>query len=91
MANFVEATLARVQNPKANRFVETARAFDPAWIDSLTAFLDEEGRRDAIDAIMSNRHLIAHGKDSGISLVRVKEYLKKSVEVVEFIELQCAV
>jgi hypothetical protein len=44
---------------------------------------------DAIDAIMSNRHLVAHGKDSGISLARVSVYLRKSVEVIEFIEKQC--
>ena len=51
--------------------------------------MDEEGRKDAIDSIMANRHLIAHGKNSGISLVRVKDYLEKSIEVIEFIENQC--
>ena len=89
ITNFVEATLLRIQNPKASRFVETARAFEPNWTEELQKFLEQEGRKDAIDAIMSNRHLIAHGKDSGISLARVKEYLKKSVEVIEFIEQQC--
>ena len=53
--------------------------------------MEDNGRKDAIDSIMSNRHLIAHGKDSTISLVRVSEYLKKSVEVVEFLEHQCGI
>jgi hypothetical protein len=91
VSNFVESVLARIQNPKANRFIDIARAFDPSWVDNLTTFLQNEGRKDAIDAVMSNRHLIAHGKDSGISLARVKDYVKKSIEVVEFIEVQCGV
>lgn len=91
VANFVSARLARVQNPKSGRFLETARGFDKSWEQGLDEFLSFGGRREAIDAIMSNRHLIAHGKDSGISLVRVKDYLEKSVEVVEFIETQCGI
>jgi hypothetical protein len=90
VATYVELALSRVQTPKASRFVETARAFDPRWVDDLEDFLATGGRKDAIDAIMSNRHLLAHGKDSGISLVRVRDYLNKSVEVIEFIEGQCA-
>jgi RiboL-PSP-HEPN len=89
VADYVESTLRKIQNPKAKRFEETAKSFNKAWEENLTIFLGSQGRREAIDAIMSNRHLIAHGKDSGITLARLKEYLSKSVEVVEFIENQC--
>jgi len=75
----------------------TLKALSQTDVDALVgefeqAFVEGSGlidTRDAIDAIMANRHLIAHGKDSGISLVRVEQYLKKSIEVVEFIETQC--
>jgi len=77
------------QNPKSGKFLATARAFDRSWEESLATFIETDGRKDAIDAIIANRHLIAHGKDSGISLARIPEYLKKGVEVVEFIESQC--
>lgn len=89
VSNYVEAILGKIQNPKSGKFLDTARAFDRSWEESLATFIETDGRKDAIDAIMANRHLIAHGKDSGISLVRVEEYLKKSIEVVEFIETQC--
>jgi len=89
VSNYVEAMLGKIQNPKSGKFLETARAFDRFWEKNLAEFIEADGRKDAIDAIMANRHLIAHGKDSGISLVRVEEYLKKSIEVVEFIEAQC--
>jgi hypothetical protein len=49
----------------------------------------DQGRKEAIDSIMANRHAIAHGRDSGITVVRVVSYLDKCVEIIEFIEAQC--
>jgi hypothetical protein len=89
VANYVVAVLQRIQNPKTNRFIETARSFKPTWGDSLTQFVDQNGRREAIDSIMNNRNQIAHGQSSGITLSRVKAYLKLAVEVLEYIENQC--
>jgi hypothetical protein len=89
VANYVASTVLRIQNPKAQRFLETAKAFRPMWADQLEHFLDENGRKEAIDAIMANRHLIAHGRDAGITVARVKEYLNKCVQVIEFLENQC--
>ncbi len=77
------------RNPRAQRFVETANAFKSEWGEELEKFLGENGRKDAIDAIMANRHLIAHGQDAGITVARVKEYLEKCIQVLEFIEVQC--
>ena len=48
------------------------------------------GRKDAIDTIMANRHLIVHGKNSGITVARVSDYLDKAEEVLEFLEKQLA-
>lgn len=89
VGDYIESQLERVHNPKASRFVETAQAFNKRWANDLTIFLEDDGRKEAIDAIMANRHQIAHGKDSGITLARVSDYLAKSVRVIEFIETQC--
>jgi hypothetical protein len=89
IGDFVELQLDKIQNPKSSRFVEVARSFKKSWAAELSEFLNEEGRKEAIDAIMANRHQIAHGKDSGISLARVSEYVDKSIQVIEFIESQC--
>lgn len=91
VSNFVETQLAGVQNPKSGKFVEIARAFNGTWVADLEDFLSVDGRREAIDAIISNRHLIAHGKDAGITLVRVKDYLAKSVQVIEHLENACGI
>jgi hypothetical protein len=39
---------------------------------------------------MNNRHLIAHGRSSSISVVQVREYFAAIGEVAEFIEHQCS-
>ena len=91
VSKYAEATLRNIYTPKASRFLDVAEAFSEKWGELLKNYLDSGlgERRDAIDSIMNNRHLIAHGKNTSISVVRVKNYLEKAVEVIDFIEAQC--
>lgn len=89
VARFAVSSLGRITNPKAGRFVEIARSFKESWASALESFLRENGRGDAIDSIMANRHQIVHGGYSGITVARVADYLQKGLEVLEFIENQC--
>lgn len=88
VADYAKKKLSRIQNPKAQKIVEVLGEFKADWRNELKKFLDEKGRGSAIDSIMSNRHQIAHGKNSDITLIKVKDYLEKSVQVIEFIERQ---
>ena len=90
VAAFATGRLGRITNPNAGRFVETARSFRKQWADELSDFLDEDAqqRRHAIDSIMNSRNQIAHGERGQISVGRVREYLPRCVEVIEFIEDQ---
>ncbi|MGO8698076.1 MAG: HEPN domain-containing protein [Limisphaerales bacterium] len=74
--------------PHAKRFVEIATGFKEDWGIQLQSFIELDGRDEAINAIMTARHLIAHGKNSDISVYRVSAYFDKSVKVAEFIESQ---
>lgn len=88
VANYAVRTLSRISNPKAEKFFQTARAFKHSWGDDLQHFMDENGRKEAINSIMDQRHKIAHGKNSDISIVRLRGYLDRAVEVLNFIEQQ---
>jgi hypothetical protein len=90
VANYSAVQIAKIQNPKTNRFVEVARSFKSSWADDLEKFVEQNGRKESIDAIMANRHQIAHGKDSNITVARVSGYLDKAEEVLEFVEKQLA-
>jgi hypothetical protein len=88
VASFASLTLGWIQNPNSQRFVDTARLFRQSWAVDLEKFLMERGRKEATDSIIANRHAIAHGRDSGITLVRVIQFLDRCVETIEFIEDQ---
>lgn len=83
--------IEEVQNPKAVKLVEIARSFDATWGSDLETYLDGNFRKDSINAIMTNRHLIAHGKNSNITIAEVKRYLERLVEIADFLERQCGV
>ena len=89
VAAYVRANISKTQNPKTSKYVQIASTFKKEWGEELSTFANEEGRKEALDSIMSNRHLIAHGKRSDISMARVKEYLRKSIELIELVEEQC--
>ncbi len=86
VVNYASVMLRKIQNPKTNRFIEIARCFKRSWGEQLEVYVNEEGRKEAIDSIMANRHLIAHGKYSGITIVRLRQWLDKSVDVLDYVE-----
>ncbi len=90
VAAFSNATLRKIQNPKASRFVEIVSRFNKDWGSDLDVYMSDgsERRKSAINSIMANRHLIAHGKNSNVTLRQVKDYFEASVEVIEYIELK---
>lgn len=90
VAQYTISTLSKIQNPKTDKFIETASRFKKEWGEQLNTFFKEDvSRKTSIDSIMQTRHEIAHGKNTGITVIRVKEYFEKSIEVIEFIESQC--
>ena len=89
VANFARESLSRIQNPRADRFIQVTSSFNKSWGDNLTSFFEENGRTEAVNAIMTHRHKIAHGQTSDISYHRLRDYFDKAVEIVEFIERQC--
>ena len=91
VARYASGRLSRVSNPNAQRFVDVAGAFSSRWRDELEDYLnaDAPSRKDALDSIMNNRNQISHGGTVGITVHRVRDYLDRSVEVLEFIEDQC--
>jgi len=87
--SYSSISINKVQNPNSEKFREIAKSFNPDWEVELREYLQAEERSTAINYIIRDRHKIAHGKDSDITLARIKEYHLKTVEVVKFVESQC--
>lgn len=88
VANYVADQLKWFQNPKSEKIFELVRSFSSQWEEELKAYTEGE-RKDAIDSIVANRHLIAHGESVGITYARIQGYYERTLQVVEFIEGQC--
>ena len=90
VANFVKCQLDGFQNPKMGKIIELTRAFNSEWASALETATG--GRlKDSVDSIVANRHLIAHGKDVGITYTRIKDYYKDAIKVIEIIEKSCGI
>lgn len=91
IARYISSQISPLRNPKTQRFLDIASAFSQTWQAELEVFVGDNGRSEAIDSIMNQRHLIAHGKykNSNITMAGIKEYFSKAIEVLDFIEQQC--
>ena len=87
IAAYVVRDVDGVQNPKAERIVKVLRCFSDRWADATESYFNANPEvKDAIDSLMANRHLIAHGRPCSISLGRVATYFESADKAIDFID-----
>lgn len=84
VARYISRDLERFQNAKKDKILTLFGQFDDAWRANLETYLVDE-KSDAIGTIVANRHKIAHGEDSTLTYVRVKEHWAVVQQVVDHI------
>lgn len=89
LVNFVEKRLGRFRNATMNNIKDLVRMFNQEWVDAIENYLDQEVI-DAVNSLASNRHQISHGKNTGISLIYVKNWHNKSRELINYLEILAA-
>jgi hypothetical protein len=85
VANFVKTQLEAFQNPNPDKIGQLVKSFDTAVADQLETLWSDE-IKDAIGSIVGNRHLIAHGRDTTLTISRVSEWLKRVRDFIAFLE-----
>lgn len=73
IVRFVQQNSQNLTNLKATKLRQVLDQFSVGWAEALDARMKDE-EKDALDSVVANRHSIAHGKSTGISLGRVKGY-----------------
>ena len=87
IAAYVVKDMEGVQNPKAEKIVKVLRCFSDTWANAMDSYFTTNPEvKEAIDSLMANRHLIAHGRPCSISLGRVGMYFEKADEAIQFID-----
>ena len=86
--SYVESQVRRLTNLKAQRLIETLGSFDVEWRLSLEGHVVEE-RKAAVDSVVDLRNTIAHGRYTGITLVRIREYYAHINDVIDRVADLC--
>ena len=73
-------------NPNTEKIAQTLYSFSKEWGASFEEFAGQEGRKDALNSVMSIRHNIAHGRNSGVTIGRIKGYYDKCLEIAYYLE-----
>jgi hypothetical protein len=85
---FVSKKLKHLQNPTMENILKLTCEFSPEWKKALEDATRGETKA-AINSIVANRNLIAHGESSGVSYVPLKDWYEKAVRGIQIIEEQC--
>lgn len=88
---FLEREINFITNCKTERIVNVLNKFDINWAEKFANDIKDNSPidreiKDSIDSIVSNRHLIAHGKSVGLSYATVNNYYgycSKAIEILE--------
>lgn len=89
---FVNSKVKRITNCHFNKIVEILQSFDQQWANDFCSNVknDEpipDKYKDSIDSVVATRHRIAHGKNTGITIVTINNYYECANEIVRILDI----
>lgn len=85
ITNYINFNLKTVTNLKDTKIRDLLSQFNENWKLEYEKIISDE-QKEAIDAVIANRHNIAHGKDVGLTYVRMKNYYANTLQVINIIK-----
>lgn len=84
---FMTAKFKDITNLKSSKLEDVLTSFSIEWSDKFAEYLEEhEQERTALDSIIAQRHNIAHGQQSNIGEVAMKQYYEGVKHVVTYLD-----
>lgn len=87
ISKYIEKSLSGFINPKVEKIFLLIGQFDSDWEREIRLKITEE-MQDSISSVVSQRHLIAHGSDTGATFIVVKDWYKNILGFLKIIEAQ---
>ena len=81
ISNHINSSTHYITNLNCEKIGSFLNTFNNEWKEKFDNQISDE-ERDAINSIVANRHLIAHGSNVGVSFVRVNNWYKNTKSVV---------
>lgn len=88
LERFVERRTRRFANAKIGRIQELLGDFDADWRKEFEELLVDE-QRDAVNSIVSQRNIIAHGGSVEVTYLRIKKYYQEAQCVIDRVAEVC--
>jgi len=85
ISNYINSSTHSITNLNCEKISSFLNTFNNEWKEEFDNHISAE-EKDAIDSVVANRHLIAHGSNVGVSYVRVNNWYKNTKSVVEKIQ-----
>ena len=82
VASFVSSRISRTTNLNTEKLTQLLREFDASLAEEMEQFMDDR-RKEGLNSLMSVRHTVAHGKDNGVSLHRIRQYKDIVLEILD--------
>lgn len=73
------------KNPNSENVAKFLKKFSVEWAESFKT-KTTQAQREALDAVVSNKNLIAHGDSSEITFADIKQHYQNSKEVLNFLD-----
>lgn len=88
LERFVERKTKRFANAKVSRIQELLGDFDPEWRKELDELLGDE-QKDAVDSVVNQRNIIAHGGSVEVTYLRIRTYYQQAQCVIDQVAELC--
>ncbi len=86
ISNFASNQLGFFQTATTDEIGKLLGKFDKRWEKDFSDFLTEEIKT-GVNSIVGNRHRVAHGLDSAVTISQLKEWFPKVDELLHWIAL----
>ena len=81
---FVQSGMVQYRSPNSEQVLQCVGAFDPAWKDELQSSYAAE--LEAANSVVNQRHNVAHGRQSNVTLSQFEEYYRFIKRLVRALE-----
>lgn len=90
IVNYVSRSTRNLANLNSERIENLLSSFNPKFKDAFTSLLSDEGK-DALDSVIANKNNIAHGRNVGVSYIRVRNWYDNIKKIIVSIRSVLAV
>ncbi len=89
LQKYIGKRMEKFTNANPQKIIDLLGSFNDEWQMEITKYFHNDDRKTAINTIISNRHRIAHGQSSHITIHEIRSYYEEAQKVVAKTQTLC--